>query len=343
MAAESSSAVDQRLPTFHPAINRLGQPTSEGDPRDEATLYIRGFMSDVSRPAEQAVWRRNHDQIVKSHSRGGEAFDYSWQHHRSAGLPDWMPAPVARCIQSLGYTPVPVFSTATIVRRLAFAFRGQGRQLVPRSSRAWAALAFGADALLNGGRVYTQWTQATANAREEAEVERLQSALIAMRTRYSCVRVVAYSLGCRLVLHACPLLPCEARPDEVHLVAAAVQASEAKPLLAGLSQGETHVYFSRDDHVLSLMYGVAEGSPALGYEGLTPVLPEVDVNGRSSAGLVEPRQLALKRNVVLQHDTTPLAEGKVSKSNLLAIHLMYSTLWGKIAYGGIIERDDEAN
>ena len=206
-----------------------------------------------------------------------------------------------------------------------------------RPSRA--ALAFGADAFLNGGRVYAQWTQATENARAEAEVQRLQSALITMRTRYSRVHVVAYSLGCRLALHACALLPSEARPDEVHLVAGAVQASEAKPLLAELSRDNTHVYFSRDDHVLRLLYGIAEASPALGYEGLNPVLPEVVVNGRSSTVPVEPRQLDL--NVALQHDTTPLAEGKVSRSNLLAIHLMYSTLWGEIAYGGTDKGDDE--
>ena len=341
--ATVTGPADPGVPTtLHPAIHRLGQPTSEVTPHpdDEATLYIRGFMSDVGQPAEQAMWRRNHDQILKSHGSGGEAFDYGWQHHRSAGLPDWVPGSVARFVKSIGYTPMPMFTSAAMARRLAFAFRGQHRPLMRRPSLA--ALALGADTFLNGGRVYIQWTRATANARTEEEVQRLQSALMALRTRYSRVRVVAYSLGCRLALHAGPLMPSEARPDEVHLVAPAVQSSEAEPLLAGLSRGNTHVYFSRDDQVLRLLYGVAEGSPALGQEGLNPILPVV-VNERSDDGrLHEPRQL--DPVVVLQHDTTPLmAELKVSRSNPLAIHLAYSTLWGKIAYGGTcaIERIDE--
>ena len=301
---------------LHPAVHCLGRrPTSEASLHDEATLYVRGFMSSVGRPAEQALWRRNHDQVVQSHGRGGEAFDYCWQHNRTAGLPDLMPASVACCIR---YVPLPVFTSAVMASRLTHEQKGK--------SGFWLtlALALAADVVFNGGRVYTQWTRATNNARADDEVQRLRSAVLSLRSRHTRVRIVAYSLGCRLALHACSLLPSESRPDEVHLLAAAVQASEAKPLLAGLSRGSTHVYFSRDDHVVGLLYGLAEGSPALGYEGLPPSQRE-------------------NRDVVVQHDTSPLAEGKVSRSNLLAVHLMYSTIWADIAYGGAPQLEDESN
>lgn len=319
---------------LHPAVHCLGRrPTSEASLHDEATLYVRGFMSSVGRPAEQALWRRNHDQVVQSHGRGGEAFDYCWQHNRTAGLPDLMPGSVARCIMSIGYVPLPVFTSAVMASRLTHALRSHRRLLVHHPSRA--ALALAADVVFNGGRVYTQWTRATNNARADDEVQRLRSAVLSLRSRHTRVRIVAYSLGCRLALHACSLLPSESRPDEVHLLAAAVQASEAKPLLAGLSRGSTHVYFSRDDHVLRLLYGLAEGSPALGYEGLPPSQRENRGSGHIRGHL--------DRDVVVQHDTSPLAEGKVSRSNLLAVHLMYSTVWADIAYGGASQLEDESN
>ena len=334
MAGAQTYSADLGLTMLHPAVHCLGRrSTSQASPHDEATLYIRGFMSSVGRPDEQALWRRNHDQVVQSHGRGGEAFDYCWQHNRSAGLPDLMPGSMARCIMTIGYIPLPLFTSAVMTSRLIHALRGQRRLPVYRPSRP--ALALAVDVVSNGGRMYTQWTRATNNARAEDEVQRLQSAVLALRSRYTRVHIVAYSLGCRLALHACPLVPSESRPDEVHLVAAAVRASEAKPLLAGLSQGSTHVYFSRDDHVLRLLYGLAEGSPALGYEGLPPSRQENHEFGHGHGHL--------DCGPVVQHDTSPLFEGKVSRSNLLAVHLMYSTLWADVAYGGAPQLEDESN
>lgn len=325
---------------LHPAIHRLGGPASQSVPQDEATLYIRGFMSSVHRPTEQVAWRRNHEEVIHIHGCGGEAFDYGWQHNRNAGLPDIIPEQMARCISSLGYTPVPVFSPTMMAMRLASALRRQRRQgICARPSRV--ALALAADVLFHGGRVYLQWTYATANARAEAEVQRLRSALVAMRTKYPRVRVVAYSLGCRLALHTCSLLPKGSRPDEVHLLAAAVRASEARPLLSGLSRGSTHVYFSQDDLVLKILYGVAEGNPALGYEGL-PLLSQVLETGRASDVVPHNGERTDLTHAIVQYDTSLLAEGKVSRSNPLAMHLMYSQLWGKIAYGGERQREDES-
>jgi hypothetical protein len=125
----------------------------------------------------------------------------------------------------------------------------------------------------------------------------------------------------------------------VHLLAAAVEASEARSLLSGLTKnggggdgggGSTHVYFSRDDQVLNLLYGVAEGSPALGFEGLA-LTPSVALD--TAAAAAESGEGGGEGHVE-QHDTSVLARGKVSEANPLAVHLMYSRLWGEIACGG---------
>jgi hypothetical protein len=329
--------------TLHAAVCSLGTPSftdaSRPHCRSEATLYIRGFMSSAKEAGEQTMWRRNHEQVVQSRGWSHSAFDFQWQHYHSAGLPDWFPGSLARGVTSLGYYPLPVCSSAAIAGRLSATLRGKRP---PRLCRrpAGLALAVATDVLLGGGRVYAQWRRATAHARGDVEVERLQGAVLSLRRQgYSRVRVVAYSLGCRLALHACKQLPHASRPDEVHLLAAAVEASEARSLLSGLTKnggggdgggGSTHVYFSRDDQVLNLLYGVAEGSPALGFEGLA-LTPSVALD--TAAAAAESGEGGGEGHVE-QHDTSVLARGKVSEANPLAVHLMYSRLWGEIACGG---------
>ena len=77
----------------------------------------------------------------------------------------------------------------------------------------------------NAARLATQYRQAAATS--EAEASRLRKTLLALRAEYDHVRVVAHSLGCRMLMHAIEPLPAAARPDEVHLLAAAVQAEHA--------------------------------------------------------------------------------------------------------------------
>ena len=145
------------------------------------------------------------------------------------------------------------------------------------------------------------------------EAERLRGALSSLRGRYDRVRVVTYSLGCRLIMHACPPMSHTSRPYEVHLLAAAVQVSEAEPLLMrGIAQGKTHLYYSPDDKVLRLLFSAAEGAPAMGFHGLTQ------------------QQIQLLEKEVEQHNSSELVARRVSSWDPLAVHLMYSALWGDI-------------
>jgi hypothetical protein len=79
---------------------------------------------------------------------------------------------------------------------------------------------------------------------------------------------VAHSLGARMAVHACSKLPPESRPQELHLIAAAMPTSEASPLLARLVRptGCTHVYFTQDDLALAVAFRAVDagGSAALG-------------------------------------------------------------------------------
>ena len=123
--------------------------------------------------------------------------------------------------------------------------------------------------MLHAGRLVAQYRQAAATSQLEAG--NLREILKELRENHDVVRVVAHSLGCRMLLHACQPLPHELRPDEVHLLAAAVTATEALPLLSTLSQSGTHAYFSKDDLTLGVAFRVIEGGAALGYSGLEGV------------------------------------------------------------------------
>ena len=281
----------------------------------EVTLYIRGFMSTAESSYEQVVWRRNHDDLVSKLKWSATALDYRWSNFRSSGVPDFLPEPVARGITFLGLNPVPVFSSFVVVQKAMHAVcrsRSTRNVLSTRVPRVRAAVI--ADTILGTGRLYVQWCQAAANARSQDEINRLRMTLKTVRARYQRVRVVSYSLGCQLLLITYHTLESNLWPDETHLLAAAVQTSEAQHLLcASRRSGITHVYFSQDDHVLNLLFGVVEGEQALGSTGL---------RWHSTDSLSLP---------IVNHDTSLLQRERVSSWNPLVVHLMYREIWADIA------------
>jgi hypothetical protein len=266
----------------------------------EATLYVRGFFSSASAPwaaQETAVWRQSHAQLVKSHGWAPNAFDWDYG-GASTGSPAWVPQPIAQGLAYLNLYPLPLASSVVAGRQLSSLLMRSAAappvtvppasyspapggaalsRLLPRPRLLYRAgggfrafgVALAADACLNGTRVYLQWRGAAAAARQPRETQRLRAALLALRARYDHVRVVAYSLGCPLVLHALAepdeLLPTQ-RPDELHMLAAAMTAAEAQPHMQVLSRC-THTYYTTDDTVLRWLFSVAEGAPALGYSG----------------------------------------------------------------------------
>ena len=304
-ALETTALMHQSLSVLQ--IDGL-QP-GESSRGEGVTMMLRGFTSTAQggeiSDAETAPWRRSHAQLVQAHGWSARCLDYEWN---TVGAPEWMwtqwPSGV-RVLKSLNLYPVPVFSALVAARAAALRVRGHGGR---RSGRL-AAGALGMDAALNVGRVWMQYLN-TAYCSPQ-ETERLTDVLRELRGEYGHVRVVAYSVGCRLLMEACqPLEACQ-RPDEIHLIAPAVVCDEGAALLStggGLARGNTHVYYTSEDVVLGpKIFGAAESGPALGMRGL------------------EPGELNYSACRVSMHDTTSVPG---------IAHTMYNRLWGEVAYGG---------
>lgn len=163
-----------------------------------------------------------------------------------------------------GRYPLPVHA-ATLLARQAFPLT--------------LAAGLSADVLTTAIRLYLTFKRAEAAAMAEAPA--LADACEGFGGKY---RVVAHSLGCRLVLEALPLLPPDRRPIEVHLCAAAATEAMAAPRLSQLcapgGRGVFH-YYSASDETLATGFLMASGGvPALGSAPLScprpPPPPEVE-------------------------------------------------------------------
>ena len=144
---------------------------------------------------------------------------------------------------------------------------GAAAFLIRRSSPLMFAGSLAGDGLLNAVRVYLAFGAAEQAAKQDAVALAKALSRLASKPDVERYRVVAHSLGCRLVMEALPLLPPEQRPVEVHLCAAAMTAPHAKPALPMLCQPGGHLYhhFSTGDEALSGAFLLASrGVPALG-------------------------------------------------------------------------------
>jgi hypothetical protein len=309
--------------------------------RREVTLYVRGFMSiagEDTADEDTASWRRSHAQLVSAHGWQPRALAYEW---KSIGVPDVLPSQLTTPLEKLRFLPMPAVTVAaaariaTVLLRARFgAAAATGASLGPLAVGALVA-----DVLLHATRLVAQYRQAAATSEQEAE--QLRQVLVELRRDYGFVRVVAHSLGCRMLLHACQHMDSAQRPDETHLLAAAVEAAEAAPLLSKLARGETHAYFSRDDLCLGVAFRVIEGGPALGYSGLADVAGALRVTASAqetssprSSGAEDDKEEAAgggggggreNNGGVFLHDS--------SEHFGLAVHNMYGARWGQIAYG----------
>ena len=93
------------------------------------------------------------------------------------------------------------------------------------------------------------------------------------------VRIVAHSIGCLHALQAASLLAESERPSSMHLCAPACSEKEIEDILKKEVAGQTHVYFSSSDYLLSYLYRV-QGfglKKAIGSEGLKENYPGVNL------------------------------------------------------------------
>ena len=118
------------------------------------------------------------------------------------------------------------------------------------------------DAMLNATRLYLSYLTAVDASNRDAPKVADAIATSSLRD----YRIVAHSLGCRLIVDALPLLPPESRPSEIHLCAAALTANHALPKLDSICRpgGRIHHYWSSHDEALSSAFLASRGEPALG-------------------------------------------------------------------------------
>jgi len=191
------------------------------------------------------------------------------------------------------------------------------------------------DVLANATRLYIQFRQAEREAQIAAH--ELAEACDRLRAPY---RVIAHSLGCRLVLEAMPLLPATKRPVEVHLCAAAVTEEQAAPSLLHLcapreisgNAANVWLYFSHYDEVLATAFRCTSmGDVALGLAPLSQSIRgvrSVDVTGYF--GLLHHTEYRFKFDQLalgaLRHQLPPppLSSWHVAQSMLLRDRLAQS-------------------
>ena len=136
--------------------------------------------------------------------------------------------------------------------------------LLRGSSLPLFAAGLAGDAMLNATRLYLSYLTAVDASNRDAPKVADAIATSSLTRDY---RIVAHSLGCRLIVDALPLLPPESRPSEIHLCAAALTANHALPKLDSICRpgGRIYHYWSSHDEALSSAFLLASrGEPALG-------------------------------------------------------------------------------
>lgn len=120
--------------------------------------------------------------------------------------------------------------------------------------------------------VYTALLAAEFYKAEKSIAEqsvRLAETIAELHSQHKKVRIVAHSLGCRLVYHAANMLPDEKKPHDIHFMAPAFTELEVGPHLDSLATHNVSIYHNEDDYILSLLYtSVTGGARAVGCTGL---------------------------------------------------------------------------
>lgn len=214
------------------------------------TVYVTGFLTQTSSHENYNEWLSAHNQLhadtrLDTWCKG--AYGLEW---RTGSSGDW-----------LGRFPLPLHIAVMLMRR---------------SSPAALAAGVAGDALLNATRLFLTFREAERTAERDAPDVARSLADLKSANNLSGYRVVAHSLGCRLMIDSLPLLPAASRPSELHLCAAAVTPSHAVPRLheCVAPGGRIYHYFSDSDEALMSGFLLASrGESALGSLALPPDAP----------------------------------------------------------------------
>ncbi len=230
-----------------------------GNGDGEHTLYVKGFLARGEDPERFREWHGSHRRLVGERGWSATASGVAWD---SGELGGW---------------PLPLLSTAKTVYDVVRSVRHAGR-----SHPAGFLGMMAAEHLVRlTARFVMQYRSAQRASLDEADA--LAETFGAIGARHPEWRVVAHSLGCRLVIEALSRLSPDDRPAEVHLCAPALLEEDVADRLARLGRRGAWLYHARNDLVLETGFRALSFGRALGAVGPVrdhPGLEAVDVSDR---------------------------------------------------------------
>lgn len=237
-----------RLQRWHTTISLSKKDKLDVKRGPEVTLYIKGFLSKGETPDDYHLWMYSHNRIAKKHYWDETAKGWSWN------------------CGDIEY-PIP-FITGT---NLAYSLFSKAKFIKghPMFMAGGLFLDFGVFLSKMIYQYYKVEKNTTILSYQlSAELERLSK-------KYGKVRVVAHSLGCKLLLNAIKDVPKEYRPNYVHLCAPALSEEIYGPILNEVSKNRTCIYYSPNDVILSVLLQILKGRNPIGSSGLSKHYPNV--------------------------------------------------------------------
>lgn len=213
---------------------------------NEVTIYVKGFLARGESATDFHDWFISHHKLRDSArlNWSPNVTGFRWQ---NGDLP----------------IPAPLASSALLAYKL---FRGKSSLL--KLTPAGLLASAGVDVALYAGMLATEFYRAENSLETQSLI--LAEQLERLRAQHTTVRVVAHSLGCRLVHHALKRVPYEARPHDIHYLAPAFVEDEIGPSLDTMAHQSIAIYHNKNDYILSLLYsGVTGGSVAVGAHGVS--------------------------------------------------------------------------
>eukprot|EP01125_Pyxidicula_operculata_P011992 TRINITY_DN3933_c0_g1_i2.p1 TRINITY_DN3933_c0_g1~~TRINITY_DN3933_c0_g1_i2.p1 ORF type:complete len:238 (-),score=12.57 TRINITY_DN3933_c0_g1_i2:37-750(-) len=202
-------------------------PRDKSNNNKDVTLYIKGFFARNKEPEHFEGWKHSHEKLVLRKSWGTCAYGWHWD---SGTITD---------------IPVP-WTTLAGISWSSFKMTSRLFRLSPMGLASMAVIDV-------GFYLAMRYWQATQNA--ETFAAQLAKAIGELQQESSGgkLRLVAHSLGCKLLIHALTMLPQNLLPHEVYLCGPAIIESEVQELIAMLSKEQTFVYYS-EFYQLSVTY-----------------------------------------------------------------------------------------
>jgi hypothetical protein len=212
----------------------------------ESTMYIKGFLSPSSKPEHFQRWISSHEVMLINHGWG--PLVYGWYTGLGEGE-----------FQKLNVMPASIATGVVTMIRL-------GSKKVPNPWIFGASIAV--DAAWTMSRLYNHVVK-------NMDTHAMDLAQCIQKEHKGKLRIVAHSLGCKLLYKALLLIPKEERPHEIHLCAPAVTEDEIITHLSDLATENVFLYYSKRDVTLEYGFHFMEFKEAIGYAGLSTSHPKV--------------------------------------------------------------------